>query len=68
MRVLIQDGRSKKYLAGAGEWVDDACAGRNFGSHLLAYEIARQTELPQFNIVLYSPRINHPFAVDNGGN
>jgi len=68
MRVLLQDGRSRRYFGKTGGWVEDAGAGRNFGSHRLASQFARVTILPKFNIVLYSPRIKRPLAVDHGGN
>jgi hypothetical protein len=67
MRVLIQDGRSKKYF-NERDWVEDVREGANFVSHRLAYTIARQTSVAEFNIVLYSPVGKYSFNIDHGKN
>ena len=68
MKVLIQDGRSKKYLTAVGGWVNDAREGENFVSHRHAYEVARHTATDEFNIVLYSALGGYAFPVDQGRN
>jgi hypothetical protein len=67
MRVLIQDVRSKKFFA-EREWVSEAREATNFVSHRLAYNRARQTSVPEFNIILFSIVGEYLFRVDHGKN
>lgn len=66
MKVLIQDGRNKKYFSSIRGWVNEAGEGDDFESHGRAYAMAQQTSVEEFNIVLFSPVGRYAFSVDHG--
>ncbi len=68
MKVLIQDGQSKKYFTTTGEWVKEPRQGDDFESHRKAFAIARQSKIAEFNIMLYSAIGRYLFRVDHGTN
>jgi len=66
MKILIQDGCSKRYLSATGEWVDEAREGESFVSHRQACEVARHTLAEEFSIILYSALGGYAFSIDQG--
>jgi hypothetical protein len=66
MKVLIQDGQNKKFFNADRGWVNDAQQGDDFESHRRAYDMAQQTSVGEFNIVLYSPIARYAFSIDQG--
>jgi hypothetical protein len=68
MRVLIQDGRNKKYFAAGGQWVKEVERGEDFESHSKAVASARKSKVAEFNIMLYSGIGRYLFCVDHGKN
>ncbi len=68
MRVLIQDGQSKKFFTAWGSWAPDARQGEDFESHRHAYAVARAANVAEFKITLFYTIAGLLCGVDRGKN
>ena len=55
MKVLVQDGRSQRFLAGKGKWLSDHEKATNFEGVLRAVEAIWEFGLMQARILLRKP-------------
>jgi len=55
MRILIQNVKSRKYLAGVRKFVGAVRHAKDFAAPVLAYEIGKNVIAGRFRVVLHFP-------------
>jgi len=66
MKVIVQDLRSKAYLATDGRWVMEKPDAADFHSLLRAYHFARNSTSGTFQVLLYSPEDGYCAGIVTG--
>ena len=66
MTILIEKNETLEYLTAAGSWTKEPREGRQFGSMVSAYEVAKKEAVGRFNIVCHILMTNQFVNLNHG--